>query len=136
MDPKQTFYTREPANVGVRVPLFTPGGAPTEHWLQVRGIDSDAYRLAQAASRQRLMAAQADPKKIESLDPDAERIELLSALVVAWSFPDPVTPEAVKQFFRDAPQIATEVDRLSANRRRFFADSSSSSTPTPGPSSS
>ncbi len=136
MDPKALFYTREAANTGIRIPLFQPDGKPTEHFLQVRGVDSDAWHAAQAASRQRLMAASADPAKIEKLDPEEERITLLTALVMGWSFPDACTPEAVRAFLKEAPQIATEIDRIASNRRSFFAGSSNSSTPSPAPSSS
>ena len=136
MDPKQLFYTRDAANAGVRVPLFRPDGTPTEHWLQVRGIDSDAWHAAQAASRQRLMAAASSPEKIQQIDPDEERVVLVAALVAGWSFPEEATPEAVKAFLRQAPQIITEVDKLASNRARFFGGSSSSSTPTPVASSS
>lgn len=136
MDPKSLFFTREAANAGIRIPLFRPDGTPTEHWLQIRGVDSDAWHAAQAASRQRLMAVSADPTKIDKLDPEEERITLLTSLVMGWSFPDPVTPEAVRAFLKEAPQIATEIDRIASNRRSFFAGSSNSSTPSPASSSS
>ena len=136
MDPKSLFYTREAANAGVRVPLFRPDGTPTEHWLLVRGIDSDAWHAAQAASRQRMMAAASSPEKIKQLDPEEERVVLVASLVAGWSVPEEATPDAVKKFLREAPQIIAEVDRIASNRARFFGGSSSSSTPTPPASSS
>ena len=135
-DQKSQFYTREPANAGVRVPLFRPDGTPTEHWLQVRGIDSDAFHAAQAASRQRLMAASANPERISKLDPDEERVILVAALIAAWSFEEPCTPDNVAAFLRNAPQITTEVDRIASNRRSFFVSSSNFSSSTLEPSSS
>jgi hypothetical protein len=136
MDPKQLFHTRERANAGVRVPLFQPDGAPTEHWLLVRGIDSDEWHKAQSASRQRLMAAASSPEKIQQIDPEEERVVLVASLVAGWSFEGEATPDAVKAFLREAPQIITEVDKIASNRARFFGGSSSSSTPTPPASSS
>jgi hypothetical protein len=40
------FYTRQKANEGIQLPLFLPDGTKTDHWIRIRGIDSDAFRIA------------------------------------------------------------------------------------------
>ena len=41
------FFTADEANEGEKLPLYTPDGVATSHYITVRGVDSDAYRLAQ-----------------------------------------------------------------------------------------
>jgi hypothetical protein len=140
MSPKETmeaFFTRSRANEGVDVPLSLPDGTPTKHSIRVRGVDSDAFRAADAESRRKTMEAmlKKDEKATELLIRN-EKYLLLSSLVVSWTFDMPCTQENVINFFREAPQIADAIDRLAANRTRFFKDSLTSSTPTPGQSSS
>lgn len=130
------FFTRDAANAGVRMPLSRPDGTATEHWLQIRGIDSDAYQAASSASRQRLIAATSSPEKIEAMKPDEERVILVASLIAAWSFEQPCTPDNVCDFLRKAPQLVAEVDRIASNRRSFFAASSRSSSSTSAPSAS
>ena len=42
------FFTRDRANEGIELPLYLPNGRKSEHWLRVLGVDSDAFRLAEA----------------------------------------------------------------------------------------
>ena len=44
------FCTRDAANEGVKFPLKTSDGKGTEHWIFVRGIDSDRFRMADLRS--------------------------------------------------------------------------------------
>lgn len=137
MKQKELFYTRQRANEGVRLPLSTPEGEPTEHYIKIRGTDSDAYKLAVAEHRRKIMAAVANPDKtaIDKARVDEEFV-LLAALVIEWSFEEPCTPEGVLAFLKEAPQIAEQIDKLSTRRSLFFAKSSPSSTPSLAPSSS
>jgi len=130
------FHTRAAASVGVEVPLALPDGTPTEHWLRVRGVDSDEYRKADLLAKREAIT-------IAGMEGDAreEAIELqkhkiIASLIAGWSFPEECTEENVIEFLREAPQVADMVDRLARNRAVIHAKKQSSSSSTPKPSSS
>src|SRR5690554_3225672 len=132
----EAFFTRERANEGVEVPLYTPDGTKSEHWLRIRGVDSDHFRLAEAESKRDAfrVASIEDPVERAKAIQDA-KLDLIAALVISWSFEKECTPENIKEFFRQAPQIADAVDQVASKRALFFAKRSSSSVSTPKPSS-
>jgi hypothetical protein len=126
------FFTRERANSGIKIPLFLPGGGKSEHWFMVRGVDSDHFRLAEAASRRRIvdvMQLKSEQEQLEAIED--EKRKLIAELVFGWSFEQPCTHENVVAFLREAPQIADSLDKLSGQRALFFASDSSSSQVTP-----
>lgn len=130
------FFTRAAANEGIEVPLFLPTGEKSEHTLRIRGVDSDAFRQADAESRRKLM----DIVQIEDLiqrqaELDRAQAALIASLVIDWSFDEPCTPEAVIEFFIQAPHIKDAVDQLAAKRKLFFGQRSSNSSTTQKPSS-
>ena len=49
------FFTRAKANEGERMPLSLPDGTPTDEWLQIRGVDSDEFRVALDEFRRELL---------------------------------------------------------------------------------
>ncbi|QIQ65284.1 hypothetical protein 19_00019 [Pseudomonas phage Epa19] len=132
----EAFFTRSIANEGIELPLYAPTGEKTEHWLRVRGIDSDEFRTAEANSKR-------DAFQIASVEDLAERTRLIAesqrklvaSLVVGWSFEQECTLENVMAFFREAPQIQEAVDRTASRRALFFAGRSSSSPLSPSTSS-
>lgn len=132
----EAFFTRERANDGIEVPLYLPDGTKTEHWLRIRGVDSDHFRLAEAESKRDAMrvAMIEDPLERAKAIADA-KLNLIAALVISWSFEKECTLENIKEFFRQAPQIADAVDQVASKRALFFAKRSSSSLSTPKPSS-
>ena len=123
----EQFYTRDKANEGIKVPLHAPDGTKTEHWLLIRGVDSDEFRRAEAEAQRKLATFAADKDKSE-----LEKIydELFSGLrahlVARWSFDKECTIEAVTELFKNAPQIADMANRIGGNRSLFFASKSSS----------
>lgn len=132
----EAFFTRSIANEGIQLPLYTPTGEKTEHWLRIRGIDSDEFREAEADAKR-------DAFRIASMENPVERakeikeskLRLISSLVLGWSFEKEFSREAVMDFFREAPQIADAVDNAASRRALFFAGRSSSSPLTPSTSS-
>jgi hypothetical protein len=132
----EAFFTREKANEGIEIPLYLPDGTKTEHWLRIRGVDSDHFRLAEAESKREAMrvAMIEDPLERAKAIADA-KLSLITALVISWSFEEECTHENVKEFFRQAPQIADAVDQVASKRALFFGKGSSSSLSTPKPSS-
>ena len=133
------FHTRERANEGQRLALYTPDGKKTEHWLQVRHVWSDAFQTANeavlAGMHDAVMDAAGDTAKIDAAKREGQ-LRLWAALVSAWSFEEPCTPEAVEAFLREAPQIGKQIDKFAADNKRFFGKGSTSSTAGSSPSES
>jgi len=136
MDARELFHTRKVANEGIVVPLYNPRtGEKTEHWLRIRGRDSDEARRAELTIRRRIVerakdAAAKDAATLKAVLREAEDNETLrglAALVMAWSFDKPCTEEAVVEFLREAPQIADAVDEVASKRALFFASESQTS---------
>jgi hypothetical protein len=129
------FHTRTKANEGHKIPLYTADGRLSAHWLRVRGVDSDVFRKAQTRQTRRVaeLAALPDAERDEAI---AEAtLDMQTALVAEWSFDKPCTPENVKEFLREAPQIAAEVDKFASRRSFFFKMPSGSLMPSLPPSS-
>lgn len=132
----EAFFTREKASLGVKLPLYTPTGAKTEHWLRIRGIDSDEFRAAEADARRDAVrvAGIEDLEERRLAIQDAQR-SLIATLVIDWSFEQECTHENVMKFFREAPQIQDAVDKAASRRALFFVNESSDSQPTQNTSS-
>jgi regulator of replication initiation timing len=126
MDMEQ-FYTRDKANEGIKVPLTAPDGTDTDHWLLVRGADSDVFRKAEAEAQRKMAVIAADKGNRDSLaDVYDEQFHWIKAHLVAdWSFDHECTVEAVQEFFKNAPQISDKVNRIAGNRSLFFGKESS-----------
>ncbi len=134
----ELFHTRAKANEGIELKLSLPDGTPTEHWIRVRGIDSDGFKAAETESRRNLLNI-ATEKNILKLDTTAlaheEELRISVSLVISWSFPMECTPDNVRNFLKEAPQIAEQINRIAARRAAFFVKPSADSLGTP-PSSS
>ena len=131
------FYTRQKANEGVELPLYHPDGTVSEHWIKVRGVDSDNFREAEATAKRKAV----ELSQIEDVTARARKVretelECIAALVAGWSFPEPCTPENVVTFLTEAPQIADMVNRFAARRADFFTKKSTSSATGQGQKSS
>ena len=123
----EDFYTREKANAGIKMPLFSPNGVKTDHWLMLRGVDSDAFRAAKTVCERESAEIAAIKDKAEYDDAlRASQRRLMSSLVVSWSFDQECTRDAVEKLFLEAPQIMDAVDKVVSNRAIFFAIGSAS----------
>ncbi len=130
------FFTRGAANQGVQLPLYTPNGEKSEHWVRILGVDSDAFRSAEAdAKRDAFRIANIDSYEERSLEIARSKRRLIASLVSAWSFEAPCTIDAVEAFFIEAPQIMDAIDIAAGKRALFFAAGSSSSPPMPSTNS-
>lgn len=124
----EAFFTREKANEGVEVPLYLPSGEKSDHWIRIRGVDSDHFRLAEADSRRQAMNIATIDDTLERAKAVADaKLALIAELVISWSFEKECTLENVKEFFRQAPQIADAVDQVASKRALFFGRGSSNS---------
>lgn len=125
----ESFFTRQRANEGIELSLDMPDGTPTAHRIRIRGVDSDLFRNAQAESRRRLVeiATSSERVTLNTEEMETERLKLLASLVASWTFPQDCSVENVVSFLREAPQIAQQIDKLSAKRNLFFRKGSGSS---------
>ena len=122
------FYTRQTANEGVQLPLYYPDGTVSEHWIKVRGVDSDHFRQAEAkAKRSAVELAQIKDEQKRAEAVRETELECIAALVSGWSFPEEANHDNVVNFLREAPQIADMVNRFAARRAEFFGKKSTSS---------
>lgn len=122
------FYTRERANEGIKLPLALPDGTETEHYLVIRGIDSDAFRTAEAeAKRKAMQLAALEDDTTRAVAMENERNVLVASLVSGWSFESECTLESVREFLREAPQISDQIDQIATKRSLFFNGKSKSS---------
>lgn len=118
----EEFYTREKANKGKKVELEKPDGTPSEHWLVIRGIDSDAFRETQERLSREAIAESLDKDETGSKEqPKDRKLELLSSLVADWSFAEECNTENVMKFLQEAPQIERQIDTTVSRRSFFFA---------------
>lgn len=130
-DAMAIFHTRDRANEGQKLPLHAPDGSPTDHWLLVRHVWSDAFQKAEDAAqreaRETVMGMGENPDREAVAEVQrAARVRLLASLVAGWSFDAECTPDAVADFLAQAPQIADAIDRFAADRKRFFGGESNS----------
>lgn len=119
------FFTRDKANEGIKVPLRTPEGKETEHYLVIRSQWSDSFQKAKAEAYRADLAAIAGQGEVKAED---RTVILTAALVGGWSFEEECTPENVQKLLREAPQLRDMIDRYASNDARFFTKPSSDST--------
>ena len=124
----ESFFTRDRAAAGTRLDLTDPVGRKTEHWLHVIGVDSDEFKLADAAAKRHAseLSLMKDGPDKDRMIMDMQR-ELTAKLVTAWSFDKEFNHAAVVEFFRQAPQIQRAVDVAATRRALFFKDESAHS---------
>lgn len=131
------FFTRAKANEGIKLPLSLPDGSDTDHWIQIRGVDSDVFRAADSAARREAleMIDIVDKAELERRVNDGA-LRLLGSLVIAWSFPMECTIDNIVTFLREAPQIGEQINRIAARRSVFFKNGLGNSSTSPAASSS
>lgn len=126
----EEFFTRDSANKGTRLNLVHPDGTPTEHWLHVIGVDSDTYQRELSAAKRKIIITESKAKEdFEDVKAREEflakerkdcEIQVIAALVIDWSFEQECNMENKMKFLLNAPQIAQEVDEVSADRKFFL----------------
>ncbi|MEH6565551.1 MAG: hypothetical protein V7756_09540 [Halopseudomonas sp.] len=128
---KEDFYTAPRANAGVKMPLKTDTGEDTGEWLLVRGVDSDAFRKARFEAARTIRDLPEDMGEWERSQAVEDAIrENIVALVADWSFDESCTPDAVREFVTQAPQVAAGIDQIAADKSLFFGNASPASKST------
>jgi len=115
------FFTRQNAEEGVKFPLYTPDGKQTEHWIRIRGVDSELFQVAKYQRDREAI----EISRIEDVSEQAKRnlqarTKLLASLVIGWSFEQEATLPNVVNFLTEAPQIADAINIAAGERSRFF----------------
>lgn len=126
----EAFFTKQKAEEGIVLPLDTPDGTPTEHWIRIRSVDSDAFRIAEAHSKRAALKIAADKELDDNgriLAARDTEFELIAALVVDWSFDMTCSLPNVVNFLKQAPQIADAINKEAARRITFYRGKSTSS---------
>lgn len=121
MSDMEKFFTRKIANDGIKVPLSLPNGGETEHFFIVRGMDSDAFREADAESRRVAIIAAGldDESERKAMLADA-KLDLVISLIADWSFDQECNYENKRTLLIEAPQLRDAVDKIAARRSLFF----------------
>lgn len=122
----QEFFTREVANEGIELPLWLPDGTKSEHWIKIRGIDSDVFRAAEARTIRSMSRLAALSEEEQSGQAEALQLDLLCALVMDWSFDQECSADNVRTFLKEAPQIADAINKTAGKRALFFRKKSES----------
>jgi hypothetical protein len=128
-DPMDLFRTRDSANTGIKLELVNPiDGKPTEHWIQIAGIDSDVYHKANTRAMRQIATLGEVSEDERHAAISAGSLDIIASLVLDWSFDKPCTPDNVREFLLSAPQIRNAVN-VSAGNRALFMNSNSQSSP-------
>ena len=130
MSDMSEFFTAEAASEGVVLPLFRTDGTKSDHWIRIRGVDSQEFRIAETQAKQdarRIFRENMtdDQKILAAMD---ARAALAARLVIEWSFNEPCTLDKVVEFFKKAPQILDAIDKVAGDRTLFFALKQTAST--------
>jgi hypothetical protein len=119
-DEMEQFFTEERASCGIKLHLEDAKGKSTKHWMQIRGLDSEEFRIQEMSGKreaQKISALKSERAKDEAIIELSRR--LTATLVMAWSFPEPCTKENVIAFLKKAPQIEKAIDKASGSRKLF-----------------
>lgn len=114
------FKTKPLHSKAQKLPLYTPEGQETEHFLEVFGSDSDEARNAKEESYRQAASLMRD-SKYNSEQEKQIKLEWIASLVAGWSFKKDFTRENVLNFLDDSPYIADAVDVFSAKHENFVA---------------
>jgi hypothetical protein len=113
------FITRPKSNAGVKLVIPETDGET----ITIIGVDSDKFKVvsidlvrasAKAAEGKKLTDKQIDKRAADN------RIALLAACVVGWSFSEKLTDANIKKLLIDAPQIALFIDNEAGNQSNFL----------------
>ncbi|WP_299726851.1 phage tail assembly chaperone [uncultured Endozoicomonas sp.] len=143
----EDFYTKPACNTPQRLKLYTIDGADSGEWIEVYGIDSDAYEAALAETQQQLLAIEvttsvyktkaleggSTPTEMEKAANDllqvsqdrqailkSRELETKAALVAGWSFKKEFNKANVMELLRNSPAIAQSLDSFITNRLNFL----------------
>lgn len=121
-------FTKPQHEEGTKFFIYDPEWKETEHWIVVRGVDSDAFAAAVSKEQSR-SKSEADPDAKQ--DMRERKYRITAALVASWSFEEDCTPENVLTLLREAPQICDQINSAAERTAFWIQKKSESSNPQP-----
>lgn len=143
----EDFYTKPACNTAQRLKLFTHDGKDSGEWIEVYGIDSDAYEQAMADNQQKLLAIEITANMYKQTAMDAgndteafhksiaeqtkvyedrqtiiksREYETKASMVAGWSFKKEFSKANVIELFKNSPMIGQKLDLFITNRANFL----------------
>jgi len=133
----ESFFTRERSNEGTEIPLYLPSGEKSDHWIRIRGVDSDIFREVEAEVKREAVRVAVLEDEDEKKKKIAEaKVKLIACLIMSWSFEEECNQENILRLLKEAPQIMDMIDKVATKRSLFFGLGLSSSPDTPSTTSS
>ena len=125
------YFTRTKANEGKKVFLKDPStGERTEDWVIIRHYWSDTVKAAIHEYNQLGAAKESIQDEAQKTEFEHERIlKMQTAFIAGWSFEDELTPENVRTFLYECPQVEELVTELGFDNQSFFGQASAISLP-------
>lgn len=105
------FFIKEQAEEGKRVDLHLPTGEQTDDYLIIRSAYSDAFVEAKNQAYRDALAN----------DNEVDTNRVLASLIKEWSFDEELTLDSATQFLTNAPQVAEQLNKLSADAEFFYS---------------
>lgn len=133
---KSKYHTRAKSNEGFKLYLIDPATSkPTDDYITIRGMDSDAFREADAQARRDILEVVKDgateDKDAYSKAVAKAELKCVTALVINWCFDgveEVPTTEDIVEFFTEAPQVMEFVNTAGAQRANFLTSTCAPST--------
>ena len=124
----QSFFTKDAANDGVKVPLRYPDGSKSPYWLIVAGEYSDIYIKGITSLQRRNLKRRADfSTDDEAQDWYAEEfLKIKASCILEWNFnedeadPWELTPANALKLLHEGPQVAATIESVIYNRSNFI----------------
>jgi hypothetical protein len=113
------FRTAKFHAIPQRMPLYNSDGSDSEHYIDILGIKSPVMRKKK---QELIREAAKNIKEGEWNEEIAEKFsnDLLSCAITGWSFEEEPTPEFVKEFLMDAPDIRDAIDSFCSEDKNYF----------------
>lgn len=126
------YKIRQQAQTPKRVNLRDPAtGVETEDWLEIRSSLSDEFIQARDETMQAVQSLNTSNPEERKKAVAELQLNLKVALVSGWSFEEPCTPENVRDWLRDAPQVQMLILAVADNSAAFFGMPSEDSSSGP-----
>lgn len=109
-----------------QVNITLPNGEVTDIIIEVAGQDSEKFRKAEVAKRNRRLKAAMKNKKVSAEQLDEEGLNLLVSCTVSWQNVMwgkeelECTPDNVRKLYTKHPFIREQVDEAIADRTLFM----------------
>lgn len=120
------FFTRADANEGIKLPLTLPDGTETEHFINIRSVDSDEYKIAEMNWHKSRIQCELEGDALTEYALGQQR-KLTASLIIGWSIDAPCSEKAKLELIREAPQIADDIQRKAEIKSLFVKKKSSDS---------